>query len=88
MKNIEIVDLSIKADAIQARVEMISKYVDEVLYTKTIDESMASYSLLKHGGLNAIGKNLTTISRDIEKLSTEMGNQVEWDEPAKDGEQK
>jgi len=86
MKNIELVDLSIKADEIKARVDMISKYVDEVLYTKNIDESMASYSLLKHGGLNAISNNLTNISRDIEKLSTEMGNQVDWDDPIKDGE--
>lgn len=87
MKNIELVDLSIKADDIQARLDMISKYVDEVSYTKTIDEDMASYSLLRLDGLDAISNNLTTISRDIGKLSTEIDNQVEWDELVKDGEQ-
>lgn len=85
MKNIELVDLSIKADEIQARVEMMSNYVDEVLYTKSIDENMASYSLFKRGGLDSLSKNLKDVSQDIEKLSTAMGNQVDW---TKDGKQK
>lgn len=80
MKKAKMLDLSAKVEDLQAQVNLVNNYIDEVLYTKQVNKGMAFYSLFNRGGLDTASKNLDKVSEELQDVADRLVDDLDRDD--------